>query len=90
MCAGGGRKEGRCNRYTRATVQTVRDRRFCENVNGDGSCCTICEEPATAPSPPVLRMYTHVQVFDHVSYILLYAGVTATGGSIEWVVVWGA
>ena len=56
MCAGGGRKEGRCNRYTRATVQTVRDRRFCENVNGDGSCCTICEEPATAPSPPVLRV----------------------------------
>ena len=34
--------------------------------------------------------YTLVQVFDHVSYILLYAGVTATGGSIEWVVVWGA
>ena len=33
--------------------------------------------------------HTLVQVFDHVSYILLYAGVTATGGSIEWVVVWG-
>ena len=49
--------EDRCNRDTRATAQTVCDRRFCENVNGDGSCCTICEEPATAPSPPVLRMY---------------------------------
>ena len=31
--------------------------------------------------------HTLVQVFDHVSYILLYAGVTATGNSIEWVVV---
>ena len=41
-----------------------------------------------APGSPA-DYYTLVQVFDHVSYILLYAGVTATGGSIEWVVVWG-
>ena len=23
--------------------------------NGEGSCCRVCQEPATAPSPPVLR-----------------------------------
>ena len=52
VCAGGGRnQEGWRDRA--ATRHRTRN-------NGDGLCCRKCEEPATAPSPPVLRMYVYV------------------------------
>ena len=62
------------------------DKRGARGVGGDGS------PPKNAGHMwrcAAALSHTLVQVFDHVSYILLYAGVTATGGSIEWVVVWG-
>ena len=50
MCAGGGR-EG-----WRAVFQnTSREK----PIDGEGSRASICQEPATTPSPPALRVYVN-------------------------------
>ena len=49
MRAGGGRTEGGAVHNRPSDDALYR--------NGDGSSSSILQEPATAPSPPVLRMY---------------------------------